>query len=606
MHKLTAALVGNPNCGKTTLFNALTGASQAVGNWPGVTVERKTGYVQWNGGRILAVDLPGIYSLSPYSPEERIARSYLEQGQADVIINVVDASHIERNLYLTTQLLELGLPVVVALNMMDVVQERGEQIDCKALSKALGIPIIPISASQGRGITKLTETALLSARGPAAHAIVRIPPNQKDPEAAQAAARYDAVEQIVARCVGRPVRTGPSVSERIDAVLTHQLAAIPLFFLILLSVFFLTFGPPGTFLGDCMDFVVGSLTSMVQSAFQEEGVALWVISLVTDGILAGVGAVLRFLPQILILFLCLSALEDSGYMARAAFLLDAPMRRLGLSGRAFVPLLLGFGCTVPAVMGTRILEREKDKRLTILITPFFSCSAKMPVYVLMIGIFFPDHRTAALLALYLLGVLLAVLSAFFLKKTVLHGDPAAFVMELPDYRVPTPKTLWLHAWQRIKDFLLKAGSVILLASVLIWFLQSFSPSLLPVRDSSKSILACLGRTLAPLFTWCGFANWQAAVALVAGLAAKESVAGTLGVLSGGNLSGISSLFTPLSAFSFLLFVLLYPPCVAALSAIHRETGSLKWTLACIVWQFAAAFYVSSLFYQCGLLLQHFL
>ena len=600
---LTFALVGNPNCGKTTLFNALTGASAQVGNWPGVTVEKKIGRLLINQREIDLVDLPGIYSLAAYSPEEAIAERFLREEKPDVIINIADASNLERNLYLTTQLMELGRPMVLALNMMDVAERRGDRINCPLLSALTGIPVVPVSAAKGIGLKELQRAAMAVREAPITRRHRVLPPHGRDPDLEIADARYHYIENLMKAAVHKRPSASRTRTEIIDAVATNRFLAIPLFFAVILGIFWLTFGSVGSMTVHWVEtFLAKVVSPAVDGVLRAAGVSTWVRSLVLDGILAGVGAVLKFLPQILLLFLLLSLLEDSGYMARAAFIMDAPMRRIGLSGRAFVPLLMGFGCTVPAVMGTRILEQEKDKRLTILITPFMSCSAKTPVYTMVIAAFFVGAQPLVMFLLYLFGVCMGILSALLLKKSVLKGEPAPFVMELPDYRLPTPKSVWLHVKRRIVDFLQKAGTTVFAATVLVWLLQSLTVDFRMTTDSTQSILAEGGRLIAPVFTLCGFGSWEPAVALLTGLVAKESIVSTIGVLSAGNAAALlQRSFTPLSACSFLIFVLLYTPCVAALSTIRRETGSIKWAALSAAYQFATAWYCSALFYQCALL-----
>ncbi len=701
------ALLGNPNCGKTTLFNAVTGASQYVGNWPGVTVEKKEGRFRRGGLEVVMVDLPGIYSLSPYTPEEIVSRQYITDEQPDLIVNIVDATNLERNLYLTTQLAELGRPMIIALNMIDMLERRGVSVDTAALEKEMGIPICPISASKSTGVDQLLHRAIhmlhdisheedvaggegqLKSRAAELHrelhhihgdlhenrlpyhpivktfydwkisaAVEAVEEVIRDLPGAGSAPRFAAVklfegdpiltrglplsaeqrrlvEGILAsvpetplvdrqmmiadqryrficgvcgRVVKKPRKPVVTLSEKIDRVLTHKALAIPLFFVIMLVIFIITFGPPGSWLTDTVsNFISGSLTDGVRQGLTSVHTAQWAVSLLCDGILGGVGSVLSFLPQIMILFFFLSILEDSGYMSRAAFIMDRPLRKIGLTGRSFVPMLMGFGCTVPAVMATRTLENERDKRLTVLITPFMSCSAKMPVYALFISAFFAKNKPLVIFSIYLLGIFVAILAGFILKRTALKGENATFVMELPPYRLPTLKGLCIHIWERLKDFLSKAGTVLLAASVIIWFLQSFNTSLEMVDDSSRSILAAAGTAIAPVFVPLGFGFWQASVALVSGLAAKETVVSTFGILLGAadetaSAAALNGVFTPLSAFSFLVFVLLYTPCFAALSAIRREMRSWKWTLFAIVMQLGVAWVCSFAVYQGGRLL----
>lgn len=597
------ALAGNPNSGKTTLFNRLTGSSAEVGNWPGVTVERRSGTACDHDFCARIVDLPGIYSLTAYTPEEGIAGNFLEKGRPDAVINVVDAGNLERNLYLTTQLLETGTPVVVAMTMADVAAHRGDLIDYSLLQTLLGVPVIPVRASKGEGTGALLRAARLAAEKPQG----RRHPDFKahtgnDPDLEEAETRYRYIESVLSKAVRRSGK-GRGLTEKIDRIAAGRITAIPLFFLLVLSVFLITFGPPGAALVRWMTELIRLLSTLLGGFLNAVGAAPWLRSLLLNGVLSGIGAVAAFLPQILLLFLLLSLLEDSGYMARAAFIMDAPMRKIGLSGRSFVPLLMGFGCTVPAVMGSRILESEKDRRLTILITPFLSCSAKLPVYALLAGVFFPGRQALALLLLYGLGIMAGLGSAFLFKKSILKGEPDAFLLELPDYRMPTWDNIRRHVGRRIRDFLQRAGTTVFAATVVVWVLQFLSPDLRAAENSSLSLLAAAGRMIAPIFTLCGFADWRAAVALLTGLVAKESIVGSFGVLLAPNpAAGLQQVFNPLSACSFLIFTLLYTPCSAALAAIRRETGSWKLCLFSAFWQFAAAWYTSALFYQCASLI----
>jgi len=700
------ALVGNPNCGKTTLFNAVTGSSQYVGNWPGVTVEKKEGKFRHHGMEVVMVDLPGIYSLSPYTPEEIVSRSYVLESPPDLIINIVDATNLERNLYLTTQLAELGRPMVIALNMIDMLKRRGVNIDTVALEKRLGIPVCAISAAKSKGIDELIHRSMhllhdvahveseknegtFQSRASELHNVLHslhsdlhtntesYHPIVKSFYEWKITAAIEAIEDIIATIssVKRNVRftavkifesdpitmgsltldkeqrklidaildsvretefvdrqmmiadqrykficticdtvvkkskhSTVTASDKIDRVLTHKFFAIPMFFAIMMTIFFITFGSLGGFLTDKIDFLINTVISeSLRSSLTSAGAAGWAVSLLCDGMIAGVGAVISFLPQIMLLFFFLSILEDSGYMSRAAFIMDRPLRKIGLNGRSFVPMLMGFGCTVPAVLATRTLENERDKRLTILLTPFMSCSAKMTVYALFIHAFFPSHRVLIIFSVYILGILLAVLIGYILKKSVLKGDEATFILELPPYRFPTLKGLGIHVWERLKDFLQKAGTILLAASVIIWFLQSFDLSLDMTSDSSQSILAALGMVIAPIFAPLGFGFWQAGVALLSGLAAKETVVSTFGVLLAATddtakVAALSAIFTPLSAFSFIVFVLLYIPCFAAISTMAKELRSVKYTTFSILMQLGVAWVLSFLVYQCGRLL----
>ena len=665
---LKLVLAGNPNCGKTTLFNQLTGSKQYVGNWPGVTVEKKEGKVKNNRGiDVTITDLPGIYSLSPYTPEEIVTRNCLLNDDPDVIIDIVDATNMERNLYLTTQLAELGRPIVIALNMIDILEKRGDKIDIDFLQKSLGIPVVGISASKNIGIDKLVDKVFeVASKGKyvevkniyspetdrvlrdiedALEAVKQSPYHRKrwtavklfegdrvtwahynftdvqkkhidfhinevklakniDREMIIADERYKYICSITQKAVKRSKPVGYiTFSDKIDRVVTNKYLALPVFLLTMLMVFFITFGPLGNLLRDGADWLINTwFAELVSNFLVSVNAAEWAQSLVVDGVIGGVGAVISFLPQIMLLFTLLSLLEDSGYMARAAFIMDKLLRLIGLSGKAFVPMLMGFGCTVPAVMATRTLENQKDKRLTILITPFMSCSAKMPVYLLFISAFFPDAGPFVIFGIYLLGMVVSVLTALLLKNTILKGKNAPFVMELPPYRMPSPKSLWLHVWDRLKDFLVRAGTVLVGATVLIWFLQRFDFGMHMVASADESILASVGVFIAPVFALCGFGDWRASVSLVTGLAAKESIVSTMSVLFSG--TALSTVFTPLSAISFLVFVLLYTPCVAALSAISREMNSKKWTAFAVVYQLCVAWFASALVYQFGTLIMN--
>ncbi len=671
---MRVALAGNPNCGKTTVFNALTGSNQYVGNWPGVTVEKKEGTAHLDDKPITVVDLPGIYSLSPYSMEEIVSRDFIIQEEPDCVIDIVDATNLERNLYLTVQLLELERPMVVALNFMDEVSQRGDQIDVGALSRRLGVPVVPITARTGDGLEELLLTAhremhlgftaepddlyddythdvhhrmgeLLHDYAYAAHLpahwasikllegdrivteALHLPPEvQKkldaivqefestsplgDRETLIADSRYQYIEQLVSEAVVRGKKGGAAtLTEKIDRVVTHRILALPLFLLAMLVMFLTTFGPFGSWLSDLVGALIDTLSASLETVLISAGVAPVLVSLICDGIIAGVGGVLTFLPQIALLFLFLSFLEDSGYMARAAFIMDRLLRRFGLSGKAFIPLLMGFGCSVPAIMGARTMENEKDRRMTILLVPFMSCSAKLPVYGLISAAFFGPWAGLVVFALYVIGMVTGILSGLFFKHTLFAGEPAPFVLELPPYRLPSLGNMLTHVWQKVRGFLVKAGTLILLMSVVLWLLQTFSFSLAVVEDPADSMLGTLGSLIAPLFTPCGFGQWQAAVALLTGFIAKEMVVTSLGMFYSFPLTAGSSAvaaamsgFTPLSAFSFLVFVLLYVPCVAAVSTIFKEMNSPRWALFSIAWQIGCAYVVSMLVFQLGSLL----
>ncbi len=674
--QMKLALVGNPNCGKTTLFNALTGSNQYVGNWPGVTVEKKEGRASVDGKDVTIVDLPGIYSLSPYSMEEIVARDFIVGERPDAIIDIVDATNIERNLYLTAQLLELERPMVVALNFMDEVEKLGDKIDVRRLSEALGVPVIPITARSGQNVEELLRIAhhqmhvgvtvepddlyddythaihhrigeLIHDRAynlglPAHWTSIKLIEGDAlveralgldeaeragvediceeyedayalgDRETLVADSRYQFIQNVVQVSVkkGRP-HGALTLSDKIDSIVTQKYLAVPVFLLMMLAMFAVTFGPLGSFLSDGVGVLVGEVfAGWVDGALTATGVAPWVNSLVVEGIIGGVGGVLTFLPQIALLFLFLSLLEDSGYMARAAFIMDRLLRRFGLSGKAFIPMLMGFGCTVPAVMGARTMENEKDRRMTIMLVPFMSCSARLPVYGLISAAFFPRYSGLVVFSLYVVGLLFAIASGIILKKTMFQGEPAAFVLELPPYRLPTLKNCLMHVWEKVRGFLVKAGTLILAMSVVLWFLQSFGwdGGLTFVDDAGQSLLGLIGGVIAPLLRPLGFGTWQAAVALLTGLIAKEMVVSSMSLFYGFAItasgatvaSAMAGTFqTPVAAYAFLVFVLLYVPCVAAVSTIHKEMNSTKWTLRSIAWQLGAAYLGAFLVYQIG-------
>ncbi|ARP50092.1 MULTISPECIES: ferrous iron transport protein B [Caproicibacterium] len=660
------ALAGNQNCGKTTLFNQLTGSNQHVGNFPGVTVERKDGVIRGHKGAVV-VDLPGIYSLSPYTSEEIVTRDFIFKNHPDGIINIVDATNIERNLYLTMQLIELDLPMVVCLNMMDEVRNNGGTIHIQELQKELGVPVIPIAASKNEGIDELIEVALETAEekrrpqrqdfcsGPmhrCIHAVAHliedhaqragIPPrfaatklvegdepmlkvlklNQNeiellghtvkemeydmntDREAAVADMRYTFIEKLCGNTVIKPKESAEHRrSVRIDEVLTNKYAAIPIFLGIMLLIFWLTFSVIGAALSDLMTMGISALTDLTDTALKAYGINPVVESLVVNGVFSGVGSVLSFLPTIVVLFFFLSLLEDSGYMARVAFVMDSLLRKIGLSGRSFVPMLIGFGCSVPAIMSTRTLSSERDRKMTIFLTPFMSCSAKLPIYTMFTMAFFPKYRSLVMICLYVGGILMGILSALLMKHTVFHGEPVPFVMELPNYRLPTPRNTGLLVWEKAKDFLQRAFTVIFMASIIIWFLQTFDTHLNPVSSSGSSMLADIGRFISPIFAPLGFGDWRTSTALLAGFTAKEAVISTFAVLTGATGAALphmlSQMFTPLAAVSFLAFTLLYTPCVAAITAVRREMHSRLSALSVVLYQTGIGWLVAFAIYQIG-------
>ncbi len=658
------ALAGNQNCGKTTLFNALTGSNQHVGNFPGVTVDQKSGEIKGQRG-CTVVDLPGIYSIRPYTQEEIVTRDFIIDGKPDGIINIIDATNIERNLYLTLQLLELRIPTVIALNMMDEVRANGGSVNVKLMSERLGVPVIPISAAKGEGVSELADKMVQTAKarrlpavadfcgdGPVhrcihatahviedhakaagvsprfcatkliegdadmekrldldknelemiEHSVVEMETETGlDRNAALADMRYSFIEDVVSASV---VKCHESREHRrsaaIDRVLTGKYTAVPVFIGIMFFVFWLTFDVIGQNLSDLLTAGIDALASLVSKALISYGINDVVYSLVIDGIFAGVGSVLSFLPIIITLFFFLSILEDTGYMARIAFVMDKPLRRLGLSGRSFVPMLVGFGCSVPAIMATRTLSSDRDRKMTILLVPYMSCSAKIPIYAVFCAAFFKEYRALAMVALYLGGILLSILVAVILKHTAFRGQPVPFVMELPNYRFPSPRSVLMLLWEKARDFLERAFTVIFTATVIIWFLRTFDTRLNVATDSAKSLLALIGQLIAPIFKPLGFGDWRTVTSLISGFSAKEAVVSTLAVLLDTNVadlgSVLSSFFTPISAISFLAFTLLYTPCIAAVATIRRELKSTIATVGVVIMQCTVAWIVSFVIY----------
>lgn len=664
------ALIGNQNCGKTTLFNQLTGANQHVGNFPGVTVDQKVGEIKEHKN-CSVVDLPGIYSLRPYTSEEIVTRDFLINEKPDAIINIVDATNIERNLYLTLQLLEMQIPMVLALNMMDEVRNNGGSIDVMGMSEKLGIPVVPISAVKAEGISELVEKVIRTAekkkypkitdfceKGPVhrcihalshqvedhaqnlgisprfaatkvvendveiikklnfsrnefemmQHSIEEMEADHKmDRNAALADMRYTFIEKVCKDTVKHPKESKEHKrSEKIDKVLTNKYLAIPMFLAIMMLIFYLTFGLIGAWLSDLLSLGIEQITDICDKGLTAYGINPVVHSLIINGVFAGVGSVLSFLPVIVVLFFFLSILEDSGYMARIAFVMDKLLRKIGLSGRSFVPMLIGFGCTVPAVMATRTLSSDRDRKMTIMLTPFISCSAKIPVYSVFAMAFFKDHAALVMMALYVTGIVVSILVALILKGTVFSGKPVPFVMELPNYRLPSVKSVLQLMWDKAKDFLQRAFTIIFVATIIIWFLQTFDTRLNVVTDSANSLLAVLGRWVAPIFTPLGFGDWRISTSLITGFTAKEAVVSTMSVLCGTSMSNLpqtlGSFFTPLSAVSFLVFTLLYTPCVAAIAAIRREMDSALQAVGIVIMQCVIAWLVAFGVYRIGSLL----
>lgn len=662
------ALAGNQNCGKTTLFNALTGSNQHVGNFPGVTVDQKSGTIK-GVKDCSVVDLPGIYSLRPYTQEEIVTRDFIIDGKPDGIINIVDATNIERNLYLTLQLLELRVPMVLALNMMDEVRANGGTVDVQKMSQALGIPVVPISAAKGEGISELIDKAVQTAKTrtlpsvsdfcddaspvhrcihavihliqdhadnvgiPARFCAVKLIEGDKEMEKrleldknetellehcvvemedatgfdrneALADMRYTFIEKVTRSAVVKCHESREhSRSVKIDRVLTGKYTALPVFFAVMLLVFWLTFDVIGQRLSDLLSMGIDALSAAADKGLTAYGINPVVHSLIIDGIFTGVGSVLSFLPIIVTLFFFLSILEDTGYMARIAFVMDKLLRHIGLSGRSFVPMLIGFGCTVPAIMATRTVSSDRDRKMTILLTPYMSCSAKIPIYAVFSAAFFPKHAALVMIGLYVTGIILGIIVALILKNTAFRGNPVPFVMELPNYRLPSFKSVMLLLWEKARDFLERAFTVIFVASIVIWFLRTFDTKLNVVEDSSQSLLALVGRFIAPAFAPLGFGDWRAVTSLISGFTAKEAVVSTMAVLMGTSVNelggALSSLFTPLSALSFLVFTLLYTPCVAAIATVRRELLSRGATLGVVLMQCGVAYLAALAVWQIG-------
>ena len=665
------ALAGNQNCGKTTLFNALTGSNQHVGNFPGVTVDQKIGEIRGQKN-CSVVDLPGIYSLRPYTQEEIVTRDFIINQKPDGIINIVDATNIERNLYLTLQLLELRVPTVLALNMMDEVTVNGGSIDVVMMSKLLGIPVVPISASKGEGISELVDQAVHTARSKTVpkvydfcgsssavhrciHAVVHLIQDHADKlgvparfctakliegddeledalaldqnerellehcilqmeaesgldrNAALADMRYSFIEKLVSASVVKCHDSREHLrSIKIDRILTGRYTAIPVFLAVMSLVFFLTFNVIGSWLSDILGTGIDWLTGVVDHGLTVYGINPVVHSLVIDGIFAGVGSVLSFLPVIVVLFFFLSILEDTGYMARVAFVMDKPLRKLGLSGRSFVPMLIGFGCSVPAIMATRTVSSDRDRKMTIMLTPYMSCSAKIPIYAVFAAAFFPRHSGTAMVCLYIMGMAVGIIVALILKNTAFRGNPVPFVMELPNYRMPSAKSVGLLLWEKARDFLQRAFTIIFMAAILIWFLQTFDTRLNVVTDSADSLLALIGRFIEPVFKPVGFGDWRMVTALISGFTAKEAVVSTLAVLLNTSVaqlgSALAGVFTAASAVSFLTFTLLYTPCIAAVAAIRRELNSGIKAAGIVFIQCAVAWAAAFIVFRIGLII----
>jgi len=663
------ALVGNQNSGKTTLFNQLTGSNQHVGNFPGVTVESKEGIIRGHNEATI-VDLPGVYSLSPYTSEEVVTRDFIIKQHPDGIINIVDATNLERNLYLSMQLIELNMPIVIALNMMDEVRSNDGTIKISQMQETLGVPIVAISASKNEGISELIDIAIKMAESmqlpkkqdfcsgathrtihSVAHLIedhaerIKVSPKfiatkivegdqtlidvlklsdtekcsiensikemedalGTDRKAAIADMRYIFIDKLCADTVVKPKESKQHLrSVKIDNVLTHKYLAIPIFLSLMGLTFWLTFGVIGSFFSGLLGSGIAWVSDTTRIGLSAAGFNPVMISLVVEGIFAGVGSVLSFIPTIVVLFFFLSLFEDSGYMARVAFVMDKLLRKIGLSGRSFVPMLIGFGCSVPAIMATRTSPSERDRKMTILLTPFMSCSAKLPIYGMFTMAFFQDNRALVMIALYCLGILLGVISGLIFNKTLYRGHPVPFIMELPNYRMPSTKTVLLLLWEKAHDFLTRAFTVIFIATLVIWFFQTFDARFNVVTDSADSMLAAIGRLITPIFVPLGFSDWRVSTALITGFMAKEAVISTFAVLTGASASelpvALSQMFTPLSALAFLAFTLVYSPCIAAISTIKREMHSSMAALGVVLYQTAVAWVVAFIVYQVGNLL----
>lgn len=661
---IRVALAGNPNSGKTTLFNALTGARHKVGNWSGVTVEKKEGLIKHNGESIAIVDLPGTYSLSPYSIEEKIARNYIVEESPDVVVNIVDASNLERNLYLSLQLMELGKPVVMALNMMDVANSLGYEINVEKLSKTLGIPIVPMSAAKKQGLKELIDAISQVSKNPKLSSPIQVDYGEaleskildtmnnltsqeslskynprwlalkileEDPEIMESTGiapvidsslmleeevelmvadkRYSFIASLIGNSMKKPTSSVLSISDKIDLILTNKYLGLPIFALLMFGVFYFTFDLVGNQLNGMIDeFINGAVAPAVSAGLENAKVSPWLQSLIVDGIIGGVGGVLTFLPNIACLFLAISIMEDSGYMARVAFIMDRAMKKVGLSGKAFIPMILGFGCNVPAIMGTRTLENENDRLTSILVNPFMSCSARLPVYILFAGAFFPGNEKFIVYSLYILGIFVAILMALIFKTFLFKSEVVPFIMELPPYRLPSFTTTLANVWERVKGFLIKAGTLIFGVSVVLWFILGYNFS--GPSEITESIGASLGNAFAPIFAPLGFGTWQAALSLLTGILAKEVVVSNMSIIYGltdgasaqSFFTALNGSFTQLTAYAFMVFVLLYTPCAAAIGAVKRETNSWKWTTFSVVYQFAVAWFFAFLVFQIGKLL----
>ena len=582
---ISVALLGNPNVGKTTLFNALTGSNQYVGNWPGVTVDKKEGYF----GDVKIADLPGIYAMDTFSNEEKVSKKYLEEEKVDVILNIVDASNLNRNLYLTTQLKQFNKPIILALNMIDVCEDKGIEIDYKKLENELGVEVIPIAAGKSVGIDKVKERLEKGNFKP---------DNDKNKyDFKEEKEAYDFIESILDKCIKEKKQSKKTITEKLDKYVLHPVFAYPIFICIMALMFELTFSWVGQPLSDLLDGILNDsiipfLTELLSKS------SPWFSSLIVDGIVSGVGGIIVLLPIILVLFICITILEDSGYMSRVAFMMDKLMRKMGLSGKAFIPMIIGFGCTVPAVMTARTLESEKDRKLTALLVPFMSCNARLPVYTVFASVFFSSHRGLVVASLYVGGILVAFLLGMLLKSTYFKKDEEPFILEVPEYKLPTFRSVYKQTVDKASGFLKKAGTVIFAMSVVIWFLSNFNFSGM-VDEVNDSILASIGNVMAPIFAPLGFGNWQSAVSLLSGLLAKESVLASMEIIFAGDLNVVLPMhFSTLSAYAFLVFVLLYTPCISVLGTMRKEYGG-KFTLISVIFQLVVAWVAAFLVFNIG-------
>ncbi len=661
--KQTVALVGNPNSGKTTLFNLLTGAKQHVGNWPGVTIEKKEGMFNYEEHEIKLVDLPGIYSMSTFSMEEIISRDFIMNEHPDLIINIVDGTNLERNLYLSLQLKELGLPMVIAINMIDELKNKHIDIDTKKLTKLLNTPVVGISAKNGEGVRDLVHSLIhetstsefkydevteehLNQIKKIVKEVKHDPTHEKfyafklleddellikqfnlnkeqlnrlnviqesfkksksqnDIDMAAADTRYEVIENITKQCVTKEQNI-KHITEKIDRLLLNKYLGIPMFFLILLVIFLITFGPIGEYFMGLIEGLIGIITENIIEILISLNTSNWLISLI-EAIINGVGAILSFMPQIMLLFLFLSILEDSGYISRAAFLMDQLLRKIGLNGKAFIPMLMGLGCTVPALMATRVLETEDDKKMTMVLTPFMSCSARLPIYALIASVFFPKHKGLVIFSMYLLGLIVIIISGVILKKFVFKNSGSTFILELPPYRLPSLRNTVMHMWEKAKGFLIKAGTVILLGSIILWLFTNFNFSLEMIDNPEESIIGVIGKAMTWIFIPTGFASWEAVISLITGFVAKESVVSSMAVVYGANtVTSLNQIlmtkFTSVQAYAFMTFALLYSPCIAAVGTLYKESNSAKFTLKSVLFQSLVAWIVATLVNVIGSLL----